>query len=182
MDQQGVAWATATSYGNTITYTPEDRAARAFDGDVETAWRAGAFGAAIGQMIRVELDDAITTDHVNLVQPINGARDRYITKVQLRFDGGAPVDAELDASSRTATGQTITFPPRHFRRLEIEVTGSNVGQPPARRQRQRGRVRRGPPGRRQDRHAGAGARGRADAVGSARGHGDARRPSTRSSC
>ena len=90
MDQQGVAWATATSYGNTITYTPEDSAARAFDGDVDTAWRAGAFGAAIGQAIRVDLDDAITTDHVNLVQPINGPRDRYITKVKLRFDGGRP--------------------------------------------------------------------------------------------
>ncbi len=127
MDQQGVAWATATSYGNTITYTPEDSAARAFDGDVETAWRAAAFGAAIGQVIRVDLDDAITTDHVNLVQPINGPRDRYITNVRLRFDGGRPVDAELDASSRTATGQTIAFPTRHFRRLEIEVTGSNVG-------------------------------------------------------
>ena len=127
MDQQGVAWATATSYGNTITYTPEDSAARAFDGDVATAWRAAAFGAAIGQAIRVDLDHAITTDHVNLVQPINGPRDRYITKVRLRFDGGHPVDADLDASSRTATGQTITFPSRQFRRLEIEVTGSNVG-------------------------------------------------------
>jgi hypothetical protein len=127
MDQQGVAWATATSYGNTITYTPEDSAARAFDGDVDTAWRAGAFGSAIGQKIRVDLDHAITTDHVNLVQPINGARDRYITKVQLRFDGGRPVDADLDGSSRTATGQTITFAPRHFHRLEIEATGSNLG-------------------------------------------------------
>ena len=123
---------------------PRTAPARAFDGDVETAWRGGAFGAAIGQKIRVDLDDPITTDHVNLVQPLNGARDRYITKVQLRFDGGAPVDVELDASSRTATGQTISFPPRHFRRLEIEVTGSNDGQPPARGQRERGRVRRGP--------------------------------------
>ena len=69
MDQRGVEWATATSYGNTITYTPEDAAARAFDGDVETAWRGGAFGAGIGQKIRVVLDDPITTGRINLVQP-----------------------------------------------------------------------------------------------------------------
>jgi hypothetical protein len=128
MDQQGVAWATATSYGNTITYTPEDRAARAFDGDVDTAWRGAAFGTAIGQRIRIDLDHAITADHVGLVQPINGARDRFITKVQLRFDGGDPIDVDLDATSRTAEGQTIDFSPRTFKRLEIEITDTNLGR------------------------------------------------------
>ena len=87
----------------------------------------GAFGAGIGQKIHVELDDPITTGRINLVQPINGARDRYITKVEVRFDGNDTVDAELDGSSRTPTGQTIDFGTRTFRTLEIEVTGLNVG-------------------------------------------------------
>ena len=64
---------------------------------------------------------------------INGARDRYITKVQLRFDGG-------DAGRRRARRRRRAPRPGRrsrsrrgtFRRLEIEVTGSNVGQPPAR--------------------------------------------------
>ncbi len=30
----------------------------------------------------------ITTDHVNLVQPLNGGRNRWITEVDLTFDGG----------------------------------------------------------------------------------------------
>jgi hypothetical protein len=128
LDQQGVERATATSYGNTITYTPEDAAGRAFDGDLETAWRAGAFGAAVGERIRVVLDDPITTDRVNLVQPLDGARDRSITEVALRFDDGDAVEAALDGSSQTATGQTVTFDQREFRTLEIEVTAVNTGE------------------------------------------------------
>ena len=67
----------------------------AFDGDVATAWRAAAFGDAIGQRIRVVLDRPITTDHVRLLQPTNRGRDRFITqgRTQLRRrqpdEGGA---------------------------------------------------------------------------------------------
>jgi arabinofuranan 3-O-arabinosyltransferase len=127
-EQRGVAGVTATSYGNTITYTPEDRAALAFDGDTDTAWQAAAFGAAIGQHLRVTLDAPISADHVNLVQPLSGPRGRYITGVQLRFDGGDSVDAALDGSSRTPAGQTVAFPSRHFRQLDIEITDLNVGR------------------------------------------------------
>jgi hypothetical protein len=128
IDQQGVERATATSYGNVITYTPEDAAARALDGDLATAWRAGAFGAATGQKLRVVLDDPITTDRLNLVQPQTGARDRYITKVVLRFDGDETVDVRLEASSRGPSGQTIAFDRRTFRELEIQVTGVSGGE------------------------------------------------------
>lgn len=126
-EQHGVKSVTSTSYGNTITYTPEDRASQALDGDPTTAWRAAAFGNAIGQKIRIELDAPITTDHVNLVQPINGGRDRYITGVTMTFDGGTPVHAALDGTSRTVAGQTLTFPRRTFRTLEISI--SNVNTP-----------------------------------------------------
>lgn len=127
VDQQGVRQVTATAYGNVITYTPEDRASRAFDGDVTTAWRGGAFGAAIGQRLRVELDEPITTDELALVQPVNGGRDRYVTEVKLRFDGGDALTARLDGSSRTEDGQRIEFGRRRFRTLDIEVSDVNVG-------------------------------------------------------
>lgn len=118
----------ATSYGNPITYTPEDRPARAFDGDVNTAWRTGAFADVRGERILVEADHPITTDHVNLVQVIQPPRDRWITRAVLRFDGGHPVEVDLRAPSRTAAGQTIEFGRRTFRTFSVEIRDTNLGQ------------------------------------------------------
>ncbi|MGZ6965216.1 MAG: alpha-(1-_3)-arabinofuranosyltransferase domain-containing protein [Acidimicrobiia bacterium] len=122
---KGVA---ASSYGNPITYTPEDRAARAFDGDLATAWRTGAFDNVRGDRIRVVPDAPITTDHVNLVQVLKPPNERYITRATLRFDGGSPVSVDLGRASRTAAGQTIRFPRRTFRSFEITIQDTNLGQ------------------------------------------------------
>jgi arabinofuranan 3-O-arabinosyltransferase len=121
--QRGIKSIQATVYGNTISYTPEDRAARALDGDVTTAWRGASLGDARGQYIRVQLAAPITTDHLNLVQPITSSRNRWITKADLIFDGRSRLSVALDASSRTAGGQTISFGPRRFSTLEIRITG-----------------------------------------------------------
>ncbi|HET9729448.1 MAG TPA: alpha-(1-_3)-arabinofuranosyltransferase family protein [Acidimicrobiia bacterium] len=130
MRVSGARLVTATSYGNIITYTPEDRAAMAFDGDPQTAWRAAAFGKAVGERIRLVLDAPITADHLRLLQPVNGGRDRYITQVAITFDGGSRVVRDLDPStSRTVPGQTISFPKRTFTQLEIEVTAVNEKRP-----------------------------------------------------
>ncbi len=123
--QRGIKSIQASAYGNTISYTPEDRAARALDGDVTTAWRAAALGNAVGQRIRLQLAAPITADHVNLVQPLTSSRNRWLTKVALRFDGGSPQAATLDASSRAAKGQTISFTRRRFSTLEIRITAVN---------------------------------------------------------
>ncbi len=123
--QRGIKTIQASEYGNTISYTPEDRAALALDGDTSTAWRAAGLGNAIGQYVRIQLDGPITTDHVNLVQPINGGRNRWITRAQLIFDGKATMSVALDASSRTEAGQTISFPKRRFTTLEIKITDVN---------------------------------------------------------
>jgi hypothetical protein len=123
---RGVRGVASTSYGNVITYTPENRAARALDGDVTTAWRAATFGDPIGERIRIEFEEAITTDHVELVQPLDDPRDRYITRARLVFDGDDELDLELDATSRTGAGQTVRFDPRTFDTLELEVTGVNT--------------------------------------------------------
>jgi hypothetical protein len=123
--QRGIRSIRATSYGNTITYTPEDRAVRALDGDVDTAWRTSALGKAVGKHIRLELASPVTTDHVNLVQPVHGGRNRWITKVDVTFDGGDKQSFTLDATSRTPAGQTLSFPMRRFSTLQIKVAGVN---------------------------------------------------------
>ncbi len=124
-EQRGVRSVTATSYGNRITLTPEDRPSQALDGDTYTAWRAAAYGDAVGERIRIELDGPITTDHVNLVQPLNRGTARFITGVTLTFDGHAAVHAALGPSSRVAGGQTVAFPRRRFRTLEIRIDRVN---------------------------------------------------------
>ncbi len=88
---------------------------------MKTAWRTSALGDAVGQYIRLQLAAPITTDHMNLVQPITSSRNRWITKVDLRFDGGAPHRVTLDTSSRSAGGQTISFGRRRFSTLEIKI-------------------------------------------------------------
>ncbi|MDQ1461192.1 MAG: arabinofuranan 3-O-arabinosyltransferase, partial [Actinomycetota bacterium] len=128
-EQVGVQRVVATAFGNTNTYWPEDRAAGALDGNLATAWRAQAFGDARGQRIQIDLDSSITTDHVNLVQPLAGAPNRYITDVMLTFDGGKPVKVALDGRSRTATGQTITFPSRTFHTFSVKIVQTNDHRP-----------------------------------------------------
>ncbi len=100
-EQRGVKSVTATDYGNPVSYTPEDRPANVFDGNTSTVWRTGAFGDVTNQKLVIDLGHNVTTDHVNLVQPITKTRDRYITRATLRFDGGSPVTVNLDPSSRT---------------------------------------------------------------------------------
>jgi hypothetical protein len=126
VDSPGVQVST-TGVGNVITYWPEMRGSRAFDGDVNTAWEVGDHGSVIGETIRVQSDAPVTTNHVNLVQPLVGPRERYITKATLRFDGGDPVSVDLGDASRTAAGQTVTFPKRTFHRLDVTIDDTNVG-------------------------------------------------------
>ena len=93
----------------------------ALDGDLDTAWRANAFGDARGQRIRIDLDGPITTDHVNLVQQLTGGHNRWITDVALRFDGKDTMHATLGDASHSAAGQTSRSRARTFHTLEITV-------------------------------------------------------------
>jgi arabinofuranan 3-O-arabinosyltransferase len=136
MEQRGVH-VSASGYGMQARYVPSDRPARAFDDDPATAWRVGAFGQTIGQRIRADLEQPITTDRVDLVQPQRGPRDRSITRVTLRFadESGEPVgdevSADLGPASLTADGQTIRFPERAFSRFELVIDDDTVGEQPA---------------------------------------------------
>jgi hypothetical protein len=125
--EQGVKSVQASGYGNPITYTPENRPDQAVDGDLHTAWTVGAFDDPVGQYLRITFDNPLTADHVNLVQPLYGSNDRWITRATLRFDGGRPVTVDLGAPSRTSGGQTVTFPSRTFTTLQITIDATNTG-------------------------------------------------------
>jgi arabinofuranan 3-O-arabinosyltransferase len=125
-EQRGGARAVASAYGEPNAYRPEDRADQAIDGDVGTAWRVGDRGDVIGQRLRVELPSARHIDHVTVVQPLDAAANRWITRLTVRTAAGATTVALTD-ESRTAAGQRIDVPAADTSWMELEVAGTNVG-------------------------------------------------------
>lgn len=125
--QEGGATVRASAYGNPVSYTPGDRAFFALDGDPRTAWKVGAFSEVTGEYLRITTDDPVTTDRLGLTQPLGHEINRWITEVELRFDGGDPVRVPLTRASRERSGQVIEFGERTFRQLEIEIVGDTVG-------------------------------------------------------
>lgn len=106
---------------------PEDRAASGVDGDVRTAWRVG--GADLtGTSVTISVPDGVATDHLTLVQPQDGPRDRTIQRVGVRIDGEAPVEVVLGPASLTPEGQAIPFRSRRVHEVEVELL--EVSTPP----------------------------------------------------
>jgi arabinofuranan 3-O-arabinosyltransferase len=126
----GVRSIRATAYGNTITYIPEERPFAAIDDSIDTAWRVGAFESPIGHRLRIELAEPTTLEELVLTQPVTGARNRWITKVGIRLDGGRPRQVVLDDSSRLAAGQRIPMDGTRATVVELEVLEDNVGKRP----------------------------------------------------
>ncbi|MEI2706113.1 MAG: alpha-(1-_3)-arabinofuranosyltransferase family protein [Ilumatobacteraceae bacterium] len=123
----------ATGYGNRITYTPEDAAAFAVDGDTATAWRGAAFEASTGLALHLSLTRPVSADHVTVVQPQRGVVDRYITGARLILRRGGTVvrtiDVALTPASRTAAGQRIDVPEgTAFDSVVFEVRSDNMGE------------------------------------------------------
>ncbi|MCX7620749.1 MAG: alpha-(1-_3)-arabinofuranosyltransferase, partial [Acidimicrobiales bacterium] len=129
-EQLGAATVRATAYGNPITFTPDDRAAMAFDGDPTTAWRVGAIDNPVGERISIELDEPITVDHMTFVQPLTNVRNRWIEQIRIHFDDGTSILQDLSYSSRELPGETVTFDPHTTRRIEVEITRDSVGRRP----------------------------------------------------
>ncbi len=118
--------ATASGYGNSITYTPEDRATGALDDDLRTAWSTSAFADARGEHIDITYDEPRTTDRVRVVQAARGVQNRWITEVRLTFDQGPPVDVVLGPESRTPDGQWIDVGERTFTEMSVEIVETDV--------------------------------------------------------
>ncbi|MGZ4729020.1 MAG: alpha-(1-_3)-arabinofuranosyltransferase domain-containing protein, partial [Acidimicrobiales bacterium] len=129
-EQRGGVVVTATAYGNPITYTPDDRPANALDGDPMSSWRVGAIDNPVGERLVIDIDHPVSTDHLQLLQPVTLFRNRWITRARLHFDDRPPVDIDLTDASRTEPGQTVTFPQTTFHHLEIEILDTNVSPRP----------------------------------------------------
>jgi hypothetical protein len=129
-ERSGDIDAEATSYGNPITFSPEERPILAVDGNTETAWRTGAFIDTRGERLELTLSEPVTTDRIRLLQPIQGPATRFITKVRLRFDGANPVVVDLGEQSRSLPGEVVSFPERTFSSVSIEIVADTSGDLP----------------------------------------------------
>lgn len=117
----GVQSVQASSSGSTIDYTPEDQPSAAVDGDPQTAWSTSPGGSAVGQFLRINLDNNVTADHINLSQVQNTSVRRTIKTVTLTFDGKNPVTEQLGPQSLTPDGQQVNFPSRSFKHLDVKI-------------------------------------------------------------
>lgn len=129
---RGGVWADASSYGNTVSLTPEDDPVNAVDGDLATAWRTGGFSPADGETLRLTYRDPLTTDHLRVVQAVGGVRNRFIDRVEVSFDGGPPERFDLDASSHpeepepgSSPGQILEFDERTFSTVDIRIVSTD---------------------------------------------------------
>jgi hypothetical protein len=129
----GAVNVTASTYGNSVSYTPEDRAFSAVDSNLDTAWRTGAFiSDPKGQWWQLAFAHPVTTNQVTLVQPQRGDLSRHITRATLTFDGHNPLTVNLGAASQAASGQVVPIGNRtfHTMRITIESTSNNTAPPP----------------------------------------------------
>ncbi len=125
---RGVSQIRASHYGNPVSYTAEDRPSNAFDGDVRTAWKVGAFDEVRGEYLRVDLPSSISADQITLTQAQGG--NRWITQATLKFLYHNEVISSrkisLGDASRTPIGEKISFPTTSFDSLEIHIDDVNV--------------------------------------------------------
>src|SRR5208283_2399903 len=128
----GAVNVTASSYGNSVSYTPEDQAYSAIDNNFDTAWITGTFVPdPAGQWWQARFANPVTTDHITLVQPQRGDRSRWVSAITLTFDGKDPVRYALTGASHLTSGQTLTFPARAFHTLRVTIDGTtNDTAPP----------------------------------------------------
>ena len=127
----GAVNVTASSYGNSVSYTPEDQAYSAIDGNFDTAWIAGTFVPdPAGEWWQAKFAHPVTTDHITLVQPQRGDRSRWVSGVTVTFDGKNPMRFALTDASHVTSGQTLTFPAQTFHALRITIDGTTDNTAP----------------------------------------------------
>lgn len=124
--QDGPVTATASSYGERFAYLPEHRPVMAIDGDPDTAWIVADRAPAIGEFIRLELDQPVAS--LDLLQPPAGPDERTITEVGVQVDDEPPFAFDLDDTSRAGSGQRVVVDARES--VTITITATSAPQPP----------------------------------------------------
>lgn len=107
------------------TARPEDRATRAFDHDLRTSWRVGGTDPT-GAELTLHTEIPVRADHVTLVQPQDGPRDRVLTRVSVAVNDGAPITVDLGPESLAPAGQRITFPTTDVRSLTVRTEATST--------------------------------------------------------
>lgn len=105
---------------------PEDRGARAVDGDPVTAWRVGGPNPE-GQAITVVPERPLTVDRVRLVQPPTARAGRALSAVRIVLDGGEPIEVDLGPDSLKPSGQVVSFAEQAVAALRVEVAAVTDG-------------------------------------------------------
>ena len=124
--QQGDFTVQASAYGNPVTYTNDDRAFYAADGDSATAWVVAAFAEARGEFLEFNFDSATQVSQVTFVQPLEEA-NRHITEVEIRADGASLGRFALGAQSYGLPGQTVEFQSITASQIQVEITDLDFG-------------------------------------------------------
>lgn len=137
-EQRGPVSAQASAHGNPVTYTNDDRAYFAVDGDEQTAWVVAAFAEARGERLRLRLAEPAAVGSLRLLQP-SGRDERHvleagrrITEVKISVDGRTAAVAELDERSHSEPGQTVPLGRDGMsvtaELIEIEITETDVSR------------------------------------------------------
>ncbi len=125
---------TASNYGNPVSLVVDTRPALSADGNRRTAWRVGAFDDVRGESLGIELDEPTTADSVRLLQPVNGDRNRWITRAQITVGRTGQPDisfvVDLDRTSRRGQGQDFAVPmgASAIENVSIEILATNIGE------------------------------------------------------
>jgi hypothetical protein len=104
---------------------PEYRASQAFDGDLRTAWQVGGADPT-GAKLTLRPTRPVRTDHVTLVQPQDGVRDRVLTQASVIVNGGTPITVHLGPDSLNPTGQRVDFPTTDVHSLTIRTDATST--------------------------------------------------------
>jgi arabinofuranan 3-O-arabinosyltransferase len=129
----GFEYVTATSYGSPAVLSAEDRPEHAVDNDPFTAWRGAALESTDGLAWEGALSTMSSPAWVDLVQPLVGERDRWITRARIITNGPSgewSSDVELTETSRALPGQRVLLSGRPIESIRIEVLADSVGPLP----------------------------------------------------
>ena len=129
----GFAAVSASGYGSPAILSGEDRPEHGVDGDPFTAWRAAALESTEGVWFDAQLATVASPAWVDLVQPLTGERDRWITKARVMTDGPSgkwSTVVDLGATSRALPGQRVMLSGESIESIRIEVLADSTGPLP----------------------------------------------------
>ena len=124
--QEGVR-ASATAYGNPVTFIPSARPFHAVDGDPLTAWSVSAFADARGEQLLLEFDESVPVASVELEQAVTYGQNRVITDLRIHHADGS-VDVALGEES-LLSGQVVPLGIESTSFLRLEILATSDGDP-----------------------------------------------------